>query len=107
MTLNEFQQAAAATSEPACETVQYLALALCGESGEVAEKVKKVIRDRGGKFFADDCKAIALEIGDVLWYASVLAKVLGYSLEQVCEMNIQKIKARVENGTLHGSGDNR
>lgn len=107
MTLNEYQTKAMETSLPECETLQYLALALCGESGEVAEKVKKVIRDRGGKFFADDTQAIAMELGDVLWYLSVMAKKLGYTLQTIAELNIEKIDSRIRRGQLHGSGDKR
>ena len=82
-------------------------MALCGEAGEVADKVKKVTRDKGGKYYSPDIAAIAMEIGDVLWYAANLTKVLGYDLNSVAQLNINKIKDRIKRGTLHGSGDNR
>ena len=107
MELNEYQAKAAETSEPQCETISYLALALCGEAGEVAEKVKKVLRDKNGKFYAPDLAGIALELGDVLWYASILAKVIGYKLEDIANLNLEKIESRVKRGVLHGSGDKR
>ena len=73
----------------------------------MADKVKKVIRDKDGKYYAPDLAAIAMEIGDVLWYAANLAKILGYDLNGVAELNLSKIKDRIERGTLHGSGDDR
>lgn len=107
MTLNDYQIEALKTSIPSCESYTYLALALCGESGEVAEKVKKVLRDKNGQFYAPDLTAIALELGDVLWYLSVMAKRLGFTLEEIATLNLEKIKSRTDRGTLHGSGDSR
>lgn len=107
MQLNEYQQKASLSSIPSCESFSYLALALCGETGEVAEKIKKVIRDKNGRFMAPDLAGIALELGDVLWYVAVLAKVLGYKLEDIANLNLEKIESRLDRGTLHGSGDNR
>ena len=108
MELNEYQKAALSTAiYPNDGTISCLALALCGEAGEVADKVKKVLRDKKGQFFMTDLTAIALELGDVLWYVANLAKVLGYDLSDIATLNIEKIKGRVERGTLHGTGDNR
>ncbi len=67
ITLNEYQQAAVATAIfPTDSHISYLALALCGEAGEVADKVKKVLRDKNGQFYQPDIRAIADELGDVL-----------------------------------------
>ena len=108
MDFNEYQNQAVSTAiYPHDRDISYLALALCGEAGEVADKVKKVIRDKDGKYYAPDLAAIALEIGDVLWYAANLAKPLGYDFNSVAELNLTKIKDRIERGTLQGSGDNR
>ena len=107
MTLNKYQIEALKTSIPTCESYSYLALAICGEAGEVAEKIKKVIRDKNGQFFSPDLTGIALELGDVLWYLSVMAKKLGFTLEEIANLNLEKIKTRIEHGTLHGSGDKR
>lgn len=108
MALNEYQQAALSTAiYPHDHEISYLALALCGEAGEMADKVKKVLRDKDGRFFAPDIQAIANELGDVLWYAANLAHVLGYKLSDIAQMNIDKINSRMERGTLHGEGDNR
>lgn len=108
MQLNEYQKQAVATAiYPHDWEVPYLALAMCGEAGEVADKVKKSLRDKQGNLSRDDRKAIALEIGDVLWYAANLARILGYDLNHIAEMNITKIQSRIDRGTLHGTGDHR
>lgn len=108
MGLNDYQQAALSTAiYPHDHEISYLALALCGEAGEVADKIKKIIRDKDGKLYQPDTRAIADELGDALWYASNLAHVLGYKLSDIARLNIEKINGRLERGTLHGEGDNR
>lgn len=81
-------------------------LGLAGESGEVCEKVKKIIRDKGGKFEVRD-KEIAKELGDVIWYVSRIASYYGFSLEEIIGMNYEKLKSRWERDVLGGDGDNR
>lgn len=108
MSLNEYQQIALKTAIcPHDHEIPYLALALCGEAGEIADKVKKVLRDKRDQFFAPDIRAIAFELGDALFYMALLAKALGYDLADIALMNIDKINGRLERGTLHGSGDTR
>lgn len=108
MKLNDYQKAALSTAiYPNDNNISYLALAICGEAGELADKVKKVIRDKQGLFYIPDLTAIAMELGDILWYAANLAKVLGYDLSDIAQLNIEKINGRVERGTIHGTGDNR
>lgn len=80
----------------------YVALGLNGEAGEFAEKVKKLIRD--GVFVKEDA---AKELGDVLWYTARAAEALGYSLEDIAQMNIDKLSSRKARNVLQGSGDNR
>ena len=82
--------------------LSYLALGLMGEAGEVAEKIKKKIRD--GSF---DPLETAKECGDVLWYLDKLVASLGYSLESVAHANYDKLADRRARGKLSGSGDNR
>lgn len=108
MTLDEYQQTALSTAiYPHDHQTSYLALALCGEAGELADKVKKVIRDKNGQFYQPDIHAIANELGDVMWYAANLAHVLGYKLSDIARLNNEKINGRLERGTLHGEGDIR
>jgi NTP pyrophosphatase (non-canonical NTP hydrolase) len=109
--LNEYQRIARATAIYQ-DPIVYPALGLSGESGEVAEKIKKLIRDKGGimglqLMAEEDRVAVAKEIGDVLWYCANLAQDIGYSLEDVARINIGKLAKRKEDGTLSGSGDNR
>lgn len=108
MKLNDYQKSALATAiYPNDGTVSYLALAISGEAGELADKVKKVLRDKDGVFSDADKKALALELGDVMWYVANLSEVIGYQLSDIAQMNIDKIAGRVKRGTLHGAGDNR
>lgn len=108
MTFDEYQQQAMSTAiYPADKAIVYPALGLCGEAGEVAEKIKKTIRDASGEFTDERRKAIALEIGDVLWYAAALARDLGTDLGTIAAMNLAKLKSRSERSLLHGEGDNR
>jgi NTP pyrophosphatase (non-canonical NTP hydrolase) len=80
----------------------YTALGLTGEAGEFSEKIKKWIRD--GNL---DSRLAAKELGDVLWYLTASARELGYSLQDIAEMNMVKLLARKNAGTLQGSGDER
>jgi NTP pyrophosphatase (non-canonical NTP hydrolase) len=85
----------------------YPTLGLAGEAGEVAEKIKKVIRDKKGVIDNRKKKEIEKELGDVLWYVSQLASELGLSLEEVAKKNIEKLYSRMDRGKLKGDGDNR
>lgn len=103
MNFKEYQELAATTAiYPEEYRIVYPALGLAGESGEVAEKVKKYIRD--GNLDRD---LLAKELGDVLWYVSALSRDLGIDLEDVASRNIEKLRSRAERGTLRGSGDSR
>jgi NTP pyrophosphatase (non-canonical NTP hydrolase) len=87
--------------------IGYKALGLCGEAGEVSDKIKKVFRDCDGKFDENKAHEIAKELGDVLWYLSTLAYKLGYNLSEIATMNIYKLRKRMEENKIHGNGDNR
>ncbi|HMP76674.1 MAG TPA: nucleoside triphosphate pyrophosphohydrolase family protein [Kiritimatiellia bacterium] len=85
----------------------YPALGLAGESGEICEKIKKCIRDDGGKMTDERRTLLAKELGDVLWYVATLASELGLSMDDIATGNLAKLAARKTAGTLHGSGDLR
>lgn len=85
----------------------YPTLGLSGEAGEVAEKIKKVIRDKNEVVDDETKELIEKELGDVLWYVSQLATELDLSLDKVAEKNIEKLYSRLERGKIQGSGDNR
>lgn len=106
MDFNEYQQEASATAiypgrQGTIEVRAYLALGLNGEAGEIAEKVKKEIRD------GYTTMGMADELGDVLWYLSELARQSGISLEYVARRNLEKLASRQERGVIGGSGDDR
>nr|DAO59815.1 MAG TPA: NTP-PPase-like protein [Caudoviricetes sp.] len=108
MEINEYQKAALTTAVyPEDKRIIYPTLGMCGEAGEVADKVKKVIRDNNQDFTNDRKREIAKEIGDVLWYCATLSHDIGFSLEEVAQMNIDKLASRQRRGKLSGSGDNR
>lgn len=108
MTLNEYQNKALETEDYPSELKIILpTLGLTGEAGEVADKVKKVLRDNNGEFTDERKEEIAKEIGDVAWYLAVLAHSIGYTLDEICKMNIDKIDSRFVRGKIHGEGDNR
>lgn len=108
MTLDEYQNHALETAiYPKQYKVIYPALGITGEAGECSDKVKKVIRDNNGEFTDDRKREIAKEIGDVLWYCAALAHDIGYTLNEVGEMNVEKLKCRKERNKINGSGDNR
>jgi len=85
----------------------YPTLGLAGEAGEVAEKIKKVIRDGNGAVSGEKKEELSKELGDVLWYAANLAEELGLNLDDIAKRNLEKLKSRQERGKLKGDGDNR
>jgi NTP pyrophosphatase (non-canonical NTP hydrolase) len=85
----------------------YVSLGLAGEAGEIANKVKKVLRDDAGQVSPEKRGDIIKEIGDVLWYLARTADELGVNLEDIADANIAKLTDRKERGVLQGSGDNR
>ena len=103
MKFDDYQEKTGETAVyPEENAVEYLALGLNGEAGEVAEKVKKSIRD--DKELGDDLKD---EIGDCLWYIARLLDELGYDMSEAAESNLDKLFDRKERGKIKGSGDNR
>ena len=85
----------------------YPTLGLVGEAGEVAEKVKKVLRDKNGNFDIESTEAIKKELGDVLWYLSNLCSEFNFSLNDVAMLNLEKLELRASSGKISGSGDDR
>ncbi len=108
MTLNEYQEHALETAiYPAESRIIYPTLGQTGEAGEVADKVKKIIRDNHKEFTPEKKAEIMKEIGDVLWYCATLSHDLGYTLDEVAQTNVDKLRSRMERSKITGSGDNR
>jgi|TARA_R100001244_G_scaffold129163_1_gene100397 NTP pyrophosphatase (non-canonical NTP hydrolase) len=85
----------------------YPVLGLNGEAGEIAEKLKKIIRDSGGELSPESRKDLSKELGDILWYVAACCDELGLRMDSVASANIAKLASRKERGQLSGSGDNR
>lgn len=85
----------------------YPTLGLAGEAGEVAEKIKKIIRDKDGSVGKEDREELEKELGDVLWYISQIATELKINLEDIAANNLEKLLSRLERNKIGGSGDNR
>ena len=108
MTIKEYQEKAIATAiYGEGQKITYPTLGLAGEAGEVAEKVKKILRDNDGEFTAEARLAIAKEIGDVLWYCAALSRDIEIDLEDIAELNIEKLQSRKARNKISGSGDER
>ena len=109
MDLNQYQKEARQTAlyPNVGHNPIYPTLGLAGEAGEVADKVKKVIRDRNGTFDDEARESIKLELGDVLWYVSQLSCELGFELEEVAKANLTKLSSRSNRGFISGDGDFR
>lgn len=111
--MNEYQEAAKRydlfRQTEDCKSPAFLekVLGLVGEAGETADKIKKIIRDKDGVISEDDRKEVAKELGDVLWYVASVARYLGVSLQEVADMNLEKLESRRQRNLLSGEGDNR
>lgn len=124
MTLNEYQEKAMSTCMDSCNNFSYMMLNLVGEVGELSSKVAKMIRkgifEIGGESklrvnvkamnggdFDTIAKELKLEAGDIAWQLAGLCEVLGWSLEEVCQANLDKLASRKARGVIDGNGDER
>ena len=106
--LDMYQQVAKTTAiYPREQAIIYPTLGLTGEAGEVANKVKKIIRDGTIENHEGLIQEISSEIGDCLWYIALLADDIGCKLSDIANANLEKLANRKKKGTIHGSGDSR
>lgn len=117
MELNNYQEKAMTTCMPSSNNYAYMMLNLVGEVGEFASKVAKSIRKENviindntlvyNEFptCIEQDEELMKEAGDILWQLSGLCKVMGWSLERIAQMNLDKLAARKQAGTIDGSGD--
>lgn len=106
MNINTYQQEAAKTAIYKDKLI-YPTLGLAGEAGEIANKVKKILRDNSGNLQESVREDLICELGDVLWYIAALATDLNVELSEVANKNIEKLNSRKNRGAIGGSGDNR
>lgn len=119
MTLNDYQDRAMSTCMASCNNFSYMSFGLVGEVGELMGKIAKHIRkenitiennqliDNDEKLTRADIELIISELGDIQWFVAGLAQSLGYSLEEVCQNNLEKLQSRKERNKIDGDGDNR
>lgn len=108
MDFNTYQDLARTTAVyPEDTALAYTTLGLCSEAGEVADKLKKLIRDGDSNFDDSFYLSVAKELGDVLWYVANIAHEIGFSLDRVAEMNYEKLNDRYKRDAISGSGDER
>lgn len=109
MTFDEYQEKALTTGrdKDKKDEIFHRVLGLVGEAGEIAEKIKKIVRDHDSDLSKLDKEDIKKELGDVLWYTAVLADYFNLSFADVATFNLAKLQSRKRRGTLQGSGDNR
>lgn len=109
MTFNDYQQQTNKTAiyPSRGNNFIYPVLGMLGEAGEVAEKIKKIWRDKNNIISQEDSLEIKKEMGDVLWYLSQLATELKLDFDDVAQTNILKVNSRLARNKLNGSGDNR
>ena len=107
MNFNDYQDQANDTAiYPNESRLVYPALGLTGEAGEVADKIKKIIRDKRTLDVQERIE-IAKEVGDVLWYVAAMARDLGVDMDTMARMNLDKLRDRAKRGVVGGSGDSR
>ena len=105
---NDYQRKTGDTAiYPARQALEYLTLGLVSEAGEIAGKVKKIIRDKSGRFEKEDFDDLLAEAGDVLWYLARFVDLIGFDLSEAADHNLEKLKSRSARGVLIGSGDKR
>jgi NTP pyrophosphatase (non-canonical NTP hydrolase) len=102
MELNEYQKLAAKSMLPQGRNINYLGLGLAGETGELCDKLKRIIRGDG---VLDD--TVLNECGDILWYLSQLAAFWHVDLDYIAQMNLEKLDKRMQENTIAGKGDKR
>lgn len=113
LSFNDYQSKALVTAiYPRGKAMEYVTLGLCSEAGELAGKIKKVVRDHPPGTSLENLpensrKALVSELGDCLWYVAMLAWELGVPLKEVAQVNIDKLADRLARDKLGGSGDNR
>ena len=101
MNFNEYQKLAKETDLG--NPLNYYYLGLAEEAGEVAGLRKRFLRDEGNT----DHNKLTKELGDVLWYLSMIADKYNIDLEDIAVANLIKLSDRKKRGMIKGKGDDR
>lgn len=110
MTFSEYQKRAITTATVTADhevSIYYHVLGLVSEAGEVADKIKKVVRNQKGDFSQLDKNDFKKELGDVLWYLSMLSTIFEFDLTDVAQTNLDKLADRQKRGVISSTGDVR
>ena len=114
MTGNEYQKKALEVKlyheqkiTPQMSKLLYLQEGLTGENGELAEKLKKIVRDSACTFTPETLELVKKECADILWYLVAIIEELGFDFDSIMECSLTKIQDRIARGVLKGSGDLR
>jgi NTP pyrophosphatase (non-canonical NTP hydrolase) len=107
---NDYQKQALTTAihhpDPIMDKTIWV-LGIAGEAGEIVEKWKKIVAYYDGVISPENLVELKKELGDVMWYLALMAESLGLSLEEIAELNLEKLASRKERNVQRGSGDNR
>lgn len=109
MNLNEYQKESRKTAQYSYMGGEFIypLLGLAGETGEVVEKFKKILRNNDGVITDEFRMDIKKELGDVLWYIAQIATEMNLELDDIAGSNIEKLKSRQERGVIKSAGDDR
>lgn len=111
MDFDEYQKRASETAtfggKQKEHQLMYVTLGIAGEAGEIAEKIKKIMRNDDGVVSDEKRDDIKKEIGDVLWYLSQLARILDIPFSEVADANLAKLADRAARGVIKSTGDSR
>lgn len=109
ITINEYQKSVRKTALPQCYNIEYMAIGLGNETGEVLGEIKKAIRN-DPRVTEDPVKfreGLKSELGDVMWYLAGVCSVMGFNMQEVMEMNLEKVNGRIKRGSIQGDGSDR
>lgn len=111
MNFQEYSKRASATDINPDKSPNYYFYGLAGEVGEITEKLKKYMRDHGlsspDQMTPEQWREVLYEVGDCLWYLDAIARLGNSSLEEVANMNLEKLEDRLNRGVIKGNGDHR
>lgn len=107
LTLNEYQRRAMSTCMASCDNQAYMLTGFVGEVGELCGKIAKAIRREKAAFTPQELHDIKSELGDCAWFIAGIANTMGWTLQNVCQDNLDKLASRKERGVINGDGDNR